>query len=212
MAYKLPPLRFGYDALEPYIDAETMELHHDKHHQAYVDNLNKALEPYPQLADFPIEDLLRRLDQVPEPIRPAVRNNGGGHANHELFWTILGPSTGGVPKGAIADAITKDFGSFERFQSLFTDAATKHFGSGWAFLVVGASGERLEIVSLPNQDSVLSQGTPALLCCDVWEHAYYLKYRNRRPEYLGAWWNVVAWDVVDQRLRDIKAGKSRMAR
>jgi superoxide dismutase, Fe-Mn family len=212
MAYKLPPLRFGYDALEPYIDAETMELHHDKHHQAYVDNLNKALEPHPQLADLPIEELLRRLDQVPEPIRPAVRNNGGGHANHELFWTILGPSTGGGPKGAIADAITKDFGSFERFQSLFTDAATKHFGSGWAFLVVGAAAERLEIVSLPNQDSVLSQGTPALLCCDVWEHAYYLKYRNRRPEYLGAWWKVVAWDVVDQRLRDIKAGKSRTAR
>ena len=209
MAYKLPPLRFGYDALEPYIDAETMELHHDKHHQAYVDNLNKALEPYPQLADLPIQDLLRRLDRVPEAIQLAVRNNGGGHANHELFWTILGPNTGGGPKGAIADAITKDFGSFERFQSLFTDAATKHFGSGWAFLVMRASAARLEIVSLPNQDSVLSQDTPALLCCDVWEHAYYLKYRNRRPEYLGAWWNVVAWDVVDQRLRDIKAGKSR---
>jgi Fe-Mn family superoxide dismutase len=205
MAYKLPPLRFGYDALEPYIDAETMELHHDKHHQAYVDNLNKAIEPYPQLADLPIEDLLRRLDQVPEPIRTAVRNNGGGHANHALFWTILAPNTGGGPKGAIADAITKDFGSFARFQSLFTDAATRHFGSGWAFLVVDRAAERLQIVSLPNQDSVLAHGTPALLCCDVWEHAYYLKYRNRRPDYLAAWWKVVAWDVVDERLHDATA-------
>ena len=130
MAYKLPPLRFGYDALEPYIDAETMELHHDAHHQTYVDNLNKAIEPYPQLADLAIEDLLRRLDQVPEVIRTAVRNHGGGHANHQFFWTVLGPTAGGSPKGAIADAITKDFGSFERFQSLFTDAATKQFGSG----------------------------------------------------------------------------------
>lgn len=202
MAYKLPPLRFGYDALEPYIDAETMELHHDKHHHGYVDNLNKALEPYPQLADLPIEDLLRGLGQVPEPIRTAVRNNGGGHANHELFWAILGPNAGGSPKGAIAAAIRRDFGSFERFQALFTDVAVKHFGSGWAFLVVGASAPRLEIVARSNQDSVLSEGTSALLCCDVWEHAYYLKYRNRRPEYLGAWWNVVAWDVVDQRFLD----------
>ena len=206
MAHKLPPLRFGYDALEPYIDAETMELHHDKHHQAYVDNLNKALEPYPQLADLPIEDLLRRLDQVPEPIRTAVRNNGGGHANHRFFWDILAPRAGGTPKGAIADAITKDFGSFEKFQSLFTDAATKHFGSGWAFLVVDRSAQRLQIVSLPNQDSVLAHGTPALLCCDVWEHAYYLKYRNRRADYLAAWWKVVAWSAVDERLRDAMAG------
>jgi Fe-Mn family superoxide dismutase len=206
MAHKLPPLRFGYDALEPYIDAETMELHHDKHHQAYVDNLNKALEPYPQLADLPIEDLLRRLDQVPEPIRTVVRNNGGGHANHQFFWDILAPRADGTPKGAIADAITRDFGSFERFQSLFADAAAKHFGSGWVFLVVNPSTQRLEIVSLPNQDSVLVHGTPALLCCDVWEHAYYLKYRNRRPDYLTAWWKVVAWDVVDERRRDVTAG------
>jgi Fe-Mn family superoxide dismutase len=206
MAYKLPPLQFGYDALEPYIDAETMELHHDKHHQAYVDNLNKALEPYPQLTDLTIEDLLRRLDQVPETIRTAVRNNGGGHANHEFFWEILAPHAGGSPKGAIAGAIEKDFGSFERFQSLFADAAAKHFGSGWAFLVVDRSTQRLEIMSLPNQDSVLLHGTPGLLCCDVWEHAYYLKYRNRRPDYLGAWWKVVAWDVVDRRLRDVVNG------
>ena len=209
MAYKLPPLRFGYDALEPYLDAETMELHHDKHHQAYVDNLNKALAPYPHLADLTIEDLLCRLDEVPETIRTAVRNNGGGHANHQFFWEILGPNAGGAPTGAIAGAIKKDFGSFERFQSLFADAATTHFGSGWAFLVVQPATKRLEIMSLPNQDSLLSQGIPGLLCCDVWEHAYYLKYRNRRPDYLAAWWKVVAWDVVDQRLRDVMAGTPR---
>ena len=200
MAYKVPPLRFAYDALEPYIDAETMELHHDKHHQAYVDNVNKALEPYPHLADLTIEDLLCRLDQVPEPIRSAVRNQGGGHANHQFFWEILGPRAGDFPKSAIADAITRDFGSFERFQSLFTDVATKHFGSGWVFLVGNRSTGRLEIMSLPDQDSVLLHGKAGLLCCDVWEHAYYLKYRNRRPDYLLAWWNVVAWDVVDERL------------
>jgi superoxide dismutase, Fe-Mn family len=208
MAHKLPPLRFGYDALEPYIDAETMELHHDKHHNAYVDNLNKALAPYPQLAELTVEDLLHRLDQVPETIRTAVRNNGGGHVNHQFFWDILGPRADGAPKGAIAEAIKRDFGSFEHFQSLFTDAATTHFGAGWAFLVVNPSRHHLEIVSLPNQDSVLVHGTPGLLCCDVWEHAYYLKYRNRRPDYLNAWWNVVAWDVVDQRLRDVVAGTS----
>jgi superoxide dismutase, Fe-Mn family len=205
MAYKLPPLRFAYDALEPHIDAETMELHHDKHHRAYVDNLNKALEPFPQLSDLPIEDLLRRVDQVPEPTRAAVRNNGGGHANHQFFWDVLAPRSAGTPKGAIADAITLDFGSFERFQSLFTDAAVKHFGSGWAFLVIDRSAARLQIVSLPNQDSMLEPGTPPLLCCDVWEHAYYLQYRNRRPDYLAAWWKVVAWDVVDERLRNVLA-------
>jgi len=208
MGYKLPPLRFGYDALEPYIDAETMELHHDKHHQTYVDNLNKAIEPYPQLADLTIGDLLRRLDQVPEAIRTAVRNNGGGHANHQFFWEILAPKAGGSPKGVIADALTKDFGSFERFQSFFTDAAAKQFGSGWAFLVVNPSTGRLEIMSLPNQDSVLLHGKRGLLCCDVWEHAYYLKYRNRRPDYLQAWWNVVAWDVIDQRLHNFRAGEA----
>jgi Fe-Mn family superoxide dismutase len=208
MAHKLPPLRFGYDALEPYIDAETMELHHDKHHKAYVDNLNKALEPYPQLAELAVEDLLHRLDQVPDTIRTAVRNNGGGHLNHQFFWDILGPRASGAPKGAIADAIKRDFGSLEQFQSLFTDAATTHFGSGWAFLVVNPARHRLEIVSLPNQDSVLVHGMPGLLCCDVWEHAYYLKYRNRRPDYLSAWWKVVAWDVVDERLRAVMAGTS----
>ena len=142
---------------------------------------------------------------MPETIRTAVRNNGGGHVNHQFFWDILGPRGGGAPKGTIADAIKRDFGSFEQFQSLFTDAATKHFGVGWAFLVVNPSRHRLEIVSLPNQDSVLVHGTPGLLCCDVWEHAYYLKYRNRRPDYLSAWWKVIAWDVVDERLRDVMA-------
>ena len=207
MAHKLPPLRFAYDALEPYIDGETMELHHDKHHQTYIDNLNKAIEPYAQLANLTAEDLLRRLDQVPEKIRTAVRNHGGGHVNHQLFWEILGPKAGKAPTGAIAAAITKQFGTFERFQSLFTDAATTHFGSGWAFLVANPSTEGLEIMSLPNQDSVLLHGKTALLCSDVWEHAYYLKYRNRRADYLVAWWNVVAWDVVDQRLKDVRAGK-----
>jgi len=167
-----------------------------------------AAAGYPIETLFTIEDLLRRLDQVTEPIRAAVRNHGGGHANHQFFWEILGPKAGGSPKGVIADAITKDFGSFERFQSLFTDAATKQFGSGWAFLVVNPSTERLEIMSLPNQDSVLLHGKPGLLCCDVWEHAYYLKYRNRRPDYLHAWWNVVAWDVVDQRLHTFRAGEA----
>lgn len=208
MTYKLPPLRFAYDALEPYIDAETMELHHDKHHQTYVDGLNKVIEPYPQLADLAIEDLLRRLDQLPEAIRTDVRNHGGGHANHQFFWKILGPNAGGSPKGAIGEALAKDFGSFARFQALFADAATKHFGSGWAFLVLNPSTGRLEIMSLPNQDSVLLHGKVGLLCCDVWEHAYYLKYRNRRPDYLAAWWNVVAWDVVDQELHDFRAGQS----
>ena len=208
MAHKLPPLRFGYDALEPSIDAETMELHHDKHHAAYVDNLNKALEPYPQLAELAVEDLLRRLDQVPDAIRTAVRNNAGGHVNHQLFWDILGPPADRSPKGAIGDALKRDFGSFEHFQALFTDAATTHFGAGWAFLVMSAPRQRLKIVSLPNQDSVLEHGTPGLLCCDVWEHAYYLKYRNRRADYLNAWWKVVAWDVVDERLRDAMVGPS----
>ena len=207
MAYKVPPLRFAYDALEPYIDAETMELHHDTHHQAYVDNLNKAIEPYPELADLAIEDLLRRLDQLPEAIRTDVQNHGGGHANHQFFWNVLGPNAGGSPKGAIGEALTKDFGSFARFQALFAGAAVKHFGSGWAFLVVNPATDRLEIMSLPNQDSVLGHGKFGLLCCDVWEHAYYLKYRNRRPDYLGAWWNVVAWDVVDQELHYYRAGK-----
>jgi Fe-Mn family superoxide dismutase len=205
MSYKLPPLPFAYDALEPHIDAETMELHHDGHHQTYVDGLNKTLAPYPQLADLTVENLLRRLDQVPAEIRSAVQNYGGGHANHQFFWDSLGPNAGGSPKGEIGDSITKDFGSFERFQSLFVDAAMKQFGSGWTVLIVNPSTQRLEILSLRDQDSVLVQGKPGLLCCDVWEHAYYLKHRNRRTDYLHAWWNVIAWDVVDDRLEDVRA-------
>jgi superoxide dismutase, Fe-Mn family len=201
MAHKLPPLRFGYDALEPYIDAATMELHHDRHHATYVENLNKTLAPYPELSELPVEDVLAHLDVVPEAVRTAVRNHGGGHANHSHLWETLGPHAGGTPKGPLGDAIARDFGSFARFQSLFTDAATTHFGSGWAFLVIEPSAGRLKIVSLPNQDSVLGDGTRPLLCCDVWEHAYYLKYRNRRADYLAAWWNVVAWDAVDERHR-----------
>jgi Fe-Mn family superoxide dismutase len=205
MAHKLPPLRFSYDALEPYIDAETMELHHDKHHGTYVDNLNRTLAPYPDLAERGVEDLLAGLDHVPDPIRTAVRNNGGGHANHSLFWDTIGPGRGGTPNGAIASAIARDFGSFAQFHALFSGAAATHFGCGWAFLVVDRS-ERLKIVSLPNQDSVLAQGISPVLACDVWEHAYYLKYKNRRPDYLAAWWEVVAWDAVDDRLRDVMAG------
>ena len=208
MAYKLPPLPFAYDALEPYIDAETMEAHHGQHHQASVDSLNEALRPYPQFATLRIEDLLRRLDQVPEAIQASVRNHGGAHANHQFFWEMLGPNAGGSPKGEIAESITRDFGSFEQFQSLFIDAATRHAGPGWTFLIVNPSTQRLEIVSLPNQGSVLVQGKPGLLCCDLWEHAYSLKYGNRRPEYLHAWWNVVAWDVVDERLEAVRAGTS----
>jgi Fe-Mn family superoxide dismutase len=158
MAYEVSALRFAYDALEPYLDAGTLELHHDQHHQTYVDTLNKAIEPYPHLADLPIEDLLGRLDEVPAAIRAAVRNHGGGHANHEFSWDILGPNAGGVPKGSIADALTRDFGSFERFQSRFTDVAAKHFGAGWAVLVGDPSTGRLEIMSLLDQDSVLVHG------------------------------------------------------
>ena len=205
MAHKLPTLRFSYDALEPYIDAETMELHHDEHHGAYVENLNRTLAPYPDLAERGVEDLLAGLDHVPDPIRTAVRNNGGGHANHSLFWETIGPRGGGTPMGAIGSAIARDFGSFAQFQALFTRAAATHFGCGWAFLVVDRS-ERLKIVSLPNQDSVLAQGAPSVVACDVWEHAYYLKYKNRRPDYLAAWWEVVAWDAVDERLRDVMTG------
>jgi superoxide dismutase, Fe-Mn family len=201
MAYKVAPLRFAYDAFEPHIDAETMELHHDRHHQTCVDNVNKAIEPYPDLAGLTIEDLLSRLDQVPEAIRTAVRNHGGGHANHQFFWEILAPKSGAPPRSAIGAAISRDFGSFEQFQFVFAEVAAMHFGSGWVFLVGNPSTGRLEIMALPNQDSPLLHGKPGLLCCDVWEHAYYLKHRNRRSDYLRAWWNVIAWDVVDERLR-----------
>jgi Fe-Mn family superoxide dismutase len=198
MAFEVPALPYAYEALEPYIDSETMHLHHDKHHQAYVTNLNAALEKHPELANRSAEDLIRNLSSVPEDIRTAVRNNGGGHVNHSMFWTIMKPGGGGEPTGAIGDAIKSTFGSFEDFKTKFNDAGVKRFGSGWVWLVRTGSGA-LEITSTANQDSPLSDGAHRILGNDVWEHAYYLKYQNRRPEYLNAWWNVVNWDEINRR-------------
>ncbi|WP_207368169.1 superoxide dismutase SodA [Heyndrickxia coagulans] len=196
MTYTLPQLPYAYDALEPYIDKETMNIHHTKHHNTYVTNLNKALEGHDDLASKSVEDLISDLNAVPEEIRTAVRNNGGGHANHSLFWTLLSPNGGGEPKGALLDVINSKFGSFEKFKEQFAAAAAGRFGSGWAWLVVH-NGE-LEIMSTPNQDSPLSEGKKPVLGLDVWEHAYYLKYQNRRPEYISAFWNVVNWDEVEK--------------
>jgi len=197
--HALPPLPYDYAALEPYIDAQTMQIHHGKHHQAYVDNLNAALDKHPELSSWSFEDLLRKINQVPEDIRTAVRNNGGGHHNHSLFWTIMRPpsETGGEPGGALADAITKTFGTVAKFKELLSAAATGRFGSGWAWLVV--SGGSLEVLSTANQDSPLMDGKGPILGLDVWEHAYYLKYQNRRPDYIAAWWNVVNWEEVAKR-------------
>ncbi|MHC4971462.1 MAG: superoxide dismutase [Planctomycetota bacterium] len=197
MAHELPPLPYAHDALEPHIDTRTMEIHHGKHHQAYVNNLNKALEAHPELAARPVEDLLADLRSVPDGVRLAVRNNGGGHANHSLFWTSMGPGKGGTPTGVLADAISSTFGSFEAFQERFAAAAASRFGSGWAWLV--NNGGALDVLSTPNQDSPLLEGKTPLLGLDVWEHAYYLKYQNRRPDYVTAWWNVVDWDAVAAR-------------
>jgi len=198
MAYEVPPLPYAYEALEPHIDAETMHLHHDKHHAAYVNNLNAALEKHPELADKSPEDLVRDLNSVPEDIRTAVRNNGGGHVNHTMFWQIMGPNGGGQPTGALAEAINKAFGDFDSFKQQFNDAGTKRFGSGWAWLCRDSSGN-LHIESTANQDNPLSADHFPIMGNDVWEHAYYLKYQNRRPEYLGAWWNVVNWGEVTKR-------------
>lgn len=204
MAFSLPALPYAADALEPHIDKATMEIHHGKHHNAYVTNLNKALESAPELADKSLEDLLaNNCAIVPENIRTAVRNNGGGHWNHSVFWKILGPGAGGAPTGDIASAITSSFGSFDAFKEKFNAAATTRFGSGWAWLVKG-SGNSLEVVSTPNQDNPVMEGKFAVLGLDVWEHAYYLKYQNRRPDYISAWWNVVNWQEVNQRLKDGK--------
>jgi Fe-Mn family superoxide dismutase len=196
MAFAVPPLPYDYDALAPTIDTETMQLHHDKHHQAYVDNANKALEGT-DLADAAVEEVLRNLDQVPEDKRTAVRNNAGGHANHSLFWEIMGPGGGGEPNGALAEAIDAAFGGFDDFKQTVVQNGVTRFGSGWTWLVWNGSG--LEAYSTPNQDSPLIEGHVPLLGNDVWEHAYYLTYRNRRPEYLEAWWNVVDWDAVAAR-------------
>jgi superoxide dismutase, Fe-Mn family len=199
--YQLPKLPYPYDALEPYIDAETMKIHHDKHHQAYVDNLNKALADHPELAKKPVEDLLRTIDSVPEAIRQTVINNGGGHANHTMFWEIMGKG-GGKPDGDLAKAIDEAFGSFDKFQAQVSDAAVKQFGSGWGWLVMDKG--KLAILATPNQNSPFLKGQMPLLGIDVWEHAYYLKYQNRRADYVKAWWNVVNWDTVGARYKVAK--------
>jgi Fe-Mn family superoxide dismutase len=199
MTHELPPLPYDYTALEAAIDEETMHLHHDKHHATYVNNLNTALEKYPELQSKSAEELIKDLNSVPEDIRTAVRNNGGGHVNHSMFWEIMGPNGGGQPTGAIADAITQSFGDFETFKKQFADAGAKRFGSGWVWLVKGEGG-KLTITSTPNQDSPLMEGQYPILGNDVWEHAYYLRYKNVRAEYLNSWWNVVNWDEVNKRL------------
>jgi len=198
MAHELPPLPYDAAALEPFISAEIMQLHHDKHHATYVEKLNGALEKNPELQKLSAEDLIRDLNNVPEGIRKAVRDNGGGHVNHSMFWQIMKPEGGGEPTGQIADAITQTFGDFNSFKEKFNDGGVKQFGSGWVWLVAGG-GSRLEIVSTPNQDSPLTDGKFPILGNDVWEHAYYLQYQNRRPEYLKAWWNTVNWDEINKR-------------
>ncbi len=199
MPFTLPSLPYGFDALEPHIDKLTMEIHHGKHHAAYVANLNKALESAPELAGKSVEELLAgNLAIVPESIRTAVRNNGGGHVNHSMFWEIMGPGAGGSPVGNLAQAITASFGDFANFKEKFSQAAATRFGSGWAWLVKDAAG-KLDIYSTANQDSPIMEGKFPVMGLDVWEHAYYLKYQNRRPEYIGAWWNVVNWKAVEDR-------------
>jgi Fe-Mn family superoxide dismutase len=197
MAFSVPDLTYAFDALEPHIDARTMEIHHDKHHAAYVTNLNAAVEGT-EWADKPIEEVLQSLDSVPEDKRTAVRNNGGGHANHTLFWEIMGPNGGGDPSGALADAIAEKFGGIAELKAAVNDAGVKRFGSGWTWLIWDGSG--LAVESTPNQDTPVMEGKTPLLGIDVWEHAYYLNYQNRRPDYLEAWWNVVDWSAVAARL------------
>ncbi len=195
--FELPPLAYEFDALAPFIDAETMELHHDKHHQTYVDKLNDALKDQPDLHKHTIEELLAKVDSLPDAVKSAVRNNGGGHANHSMFWEILKKNEDGKPSGALGEAINRDFGSFEDFKTQFNDAGVKQFGSGWVFLI--ADGGKLQIKSMPNQDTPLMKNITPILGNDVWEHAYYITYRNRRPEYLKEWWNVVNWEKVSER-------------
>jgi superoxide dismutase, Fe-Mn family len=198
MAFELPALPYEFAALEPHIDTQTMQIHHGKHHQAYVTNLNNALANNADLQNASIEDILKNINDVPEGIRQAVINNGGGHANHTLFWSIMGPNAGGEPSGALADAINKSFGDLATFKAQINDAGMKRFGSGWSWLVADANGG-LKIMSSANQDSPIMTGLTPLLGVDVWEHAYYLKYQNRRADYLAAWWNVVNWDAVAAR-------------
>jgi len=206
MAFELPPLPYDYSALEPYIDTQTMQIHHDKHHQAYVTNVNNALQGHDQLAAMSVDDLLRNIKQVPESIRTAVQNNAGGHSNHSMFWNIMTPNGGGEPTGNLASAIQQAFGSFDAFKTAFNDAGTKRFGSGWAWLVLDTNG-KLQVISTANQDSPLMSGMYPVMGNDVWEHAYYLKYQNRRPEYLNAWWNVVNWDAIAHRYEQGRGGR-----
>ncbi|HML95450.1 MAG TPA: superoxide dismutase [Thermodesulfobacteriota bacterium] len=193
MPFEVPKLPYAYDALEPHIDARTMDIHYNKHHQTYVNNLNAAIEKHPELGGKSVEELVANLDAVPEDIRTAVRNNGGGHLNHSLFWPLMAPNAGGSPSGDLAAAIDKAFGSLDAFKAEFAKAAAGRFGSGWAWLVVGKDGN-LAITSTPNQDNPISEGLKPVLGLDVWEHAYYLNYQNRRPDYISAWWNVVNWE------------------
>jgi superoxide dismutase, Fe-Mn family len=202
MTFELPQLPYAYDALEPHIDKETMNIHHTKHHNAYVTNLNNALQGQEALLSQSVEEVISNLDAVPESVRTAVRNNGGGHANHSLFWKILSPNGGGLPSGELADAINQKFGSFESFKEEFAKAAATRFGSGWAWLVI--NNGQLEVSSTPNQDSPLMEGKTPILGLDVWEHAYYLKYQNRRPEYVTSFWNVVNWEEVSNRYNAAK--------
>jgi Fe-Mn family superoxide dismutase len=199
MAHSLPALPYEPAALEPHIDAQTMQIHHGKHHQAYVTNLNAALDKHPELHNKSLDDLLKGLASVPDDIKGAVRNNGGGHWNHSMFWTLMSADGGGAPSGAVGDAITSSFGSFDKCKELVNQAGMTRFGSGWAWIVDNHG--KLEVMSTPNQDNPLMEGKKAILGVDVWEHAYYLKYQNRRADYLGAWWNVVNWDEVNRRLR-----------
>jgi len=209
--FALPKLRFGYDALEPYMDAKTLEIHHSKHHAGYITNLNAALKDYPELHNMTIEDLLRNIERMPEAIRLTVRNQGGGHANHQFLWKVLKPGPATQPKGALLEALNKDFGSFEKFKTEFTDASLKLFGSGWVFLVIDPKDSgKFKIFSAKDHESVLYHGTPGLMICDIWEHAYYLKNQNRRADYLQAFWNIVDWDVVGVRLEGIRQGKKQL--
>ncbi len=205
MAFEVPPLPYDYNALEPYIDTQTMQLHHDKHHAAYVNNLNNALQAHAQLASWTVEDLVRRINEVPESIRTAVRNNAGGHINHSMFWQIMKPNGGGEPTGELGSAIQQAFGSFDQFKAAFNDAGVKRFGSGWTWLVLDRSG-KLQVISTANQDSPMMDGMFPVMGNDVWEHAYYLKYQNRRPDYLAAWWNVVNWDEIAHRYQHGHSG------
>jgi len=202
MAFEVPPLPYDYNALEPYIDTQTMQIHHDLHHGAYVTNLNNAIKES-AVASWSLEDLVSRINEVPENIRTAVRNNAGGHINHSMFWQIMGPNQGGAPSGELASAIDQTFGSFEKFKEAFKDAGVKRFGSGWVWLVLDKGGQ-LQVISTANQDNPLMDGLYPVMGNDVWEHAYYLKYQNKRPAYLDAWWNVVNWDVVASRYQQAR--------